>query len=338
MEEAALTKPELYRPLGGLLCHEYAHSWNGKYRRPAGMLSPDYQQPMEGNLLWVYEGLTDYLGYLLATRAGIWSPEYYRESVAVVAAGFDIQPGRTWRPLVDTAVAAQILYGSADAWRNVRRSTDFYSESILLWLEADSIIRQKTNGRASLDDFMRRFHGGEGGAPMVKPYTYDDVIAALNAVAPYDWRRHFDERLGSLSPRAPMGGITNEGWTLAFNDTPNESITSNEARRKTQDLTFSLGIVLEEDGKVRDIILGQPSANAGVGPGMKIIAVNGRRWKKEVLEAALKEKGVLELLVENNDMFSTHAVDYHGGPRYPHLVRDETKPDTLAKVLAARAP
>jgi predicted metalloprotease with PDZ domain len=341
MEEVTLEKDSMRRYLGGLLAHEYVHSWNAKYRRPAIMLSPDYQQPMEGNLLWVYEGLTQYLGGLLATRSGLWTPDYFRENLANVAGRFDVQPGRTWRPLSDTAVAAQILFGSPTAWESTRRGTDFYDESILLWLEADSIIRQKTNGRASLDDFIRAFHGGNTGMVEVKPYTYDELVAALNKVAPYDWRKHFDERLSSLSARAPLGGVTNNGWQVVFNDTPNDAIRANEDRRKIQDLTYSLGMTLKngennDKGTVRDVLIGGPAANAGIGPGMKIIAVNGRRWTHDVMEKALRDKGPLELLIQNNDEFRTHSVSYRDGIRYPHLQRMEGKTDGLGDVVRAR--
>ena len=341
MPEATLAEEETRKALAGLLSHEYVHSWNGKYRRPANMLSPDYQSPMEGNLLWVYEGLTTYLGPVLATRAGLWTPEEFREHLATVAAGYDIQPGRTWRPLADTATSAQILFGSPDAWRSLRRGVDFYEESILLWLEVDAIIRKQTNDRASLDDFTRRFHGGESGKPAVKAYTFDDLVATLNAVAPYDWRGHLVERLTSTSPRAPLGGLTAGGWTIAYDDTVNAAIKVNEQRRKIQDLTWSLGIVLREDGTVRDAILGLPAANAGIGPGMKIVAVNGRKWTREVLAAAIREAKTstapIELLVENNDFYRTHAVGHHGGLRYPHLVRTEEKEDRLAAVLRSKA-
>jgi predicted metalloprotease with PDZ domain len=342
MEERTLETASMRRALGGLLTHEYMHSWNAKYRRPAIMLSPDYQQPMEGNLLWVYEGLTQYLTGLIATRAGLWTPEFYRENVASVAGRFDVQPGRTWRSLSDTAVAAQILFGSPTAWESSRRGTDFYDESILLWLEADTVIRQKTDGRASLDDFLRRFHGGNTGVAELKPYTYDELVAALNAVAPYDWRKHFDERLSSLSARAPVAGLTNHGWKVVLNETPNDSITATEERRKIVDLTYSLGMTLKngenaDRGTVRDVWIGAPAANAGIGPGMKIIAVNGRRWTREVLEKALRAKGPLELLVQNNDEFRTYTVDYRGGMRYPHLERIEGKTETLTELLKARA-
>lgn len=336
MEENTLT--DLRRQLGGLLSHEYVHSWNGKYRRPAIMLSPDYQKPVEGNLLWVYEGLTQYLGTLLAARSDLWTDEFYRENLAAIAGGFDQQPGRTWRPLGDTATAAQILFGSATAWQSTRRAADFYDEAVLLWLEADSIIRQKTNGRASLDDFIRRFHGGQNGSPAVKPYTFDDVVATLNAVAPFDWRAHLTERLSSISPRAPIAGITNNGWKLVHDDTPNIALEANQKRRKIDDYTYSLGFTLKsDDASIRDVILGLPAANAGLGPGMKIVAVNGRRWTRERLDTAVRARATIEILAENNDEFRTYTLDYRGGLRYPHLVRDESKPDTLATVLQAKA-
>lgn len=336
MPENTLETPEMRRALGGLLSHEYVHSWNGKYRRPAIQLSADYQQPMEGTLLWVYEGLTQYLGGVLATRAGLWQPEYFRDNVAAIAGRFDMQPGRAWRPLVDTATSAQILFGSASAWESLRRSVDFYDESVLVWLEVDSIIRQKTNGRASLDDFTRRFHGGNTGKVELKPYTYDEVIETLNAVAPHPWRAFFDERVWSVSARAPVTGITNHGWKLVFNETPNEAIAAGEKRSKLQNLAYSLGMNLREDGTVIDTWLGQPAANAGIGPGMKVTAVNGRRYTREVMEKALRAKGAMELLVENNNEFRTHNVEYRGGIRYPHLVRDENRPDTLSAVTAAK--
>lgn len=340
MPEATLAEAETRKGLAGLLSHEYVHSWNGKYRRPAGMLSPDYQTPMEGNLLWVYEGLTTYLGGVLATRAGLWTPEEYREQLAAVAAGYDVQPGRAWRSLEDTAVSAQILYGSPGAWRSLRRGVDFYEESILVWTEVDAIIRSQTNGRASLDDFTRRFHGGETGRPGVKPYTFDDVVATLNAVAPYDWRKHLTERLTSVDPRAPLGGIAAEGWKLEYNDTPNAFIKLIEARDKNQNLVWSLGLALSSDGTVSDALMGQPAANAGIGPGMHIVAVNGRKYTSEVMTAALKASKTsaapIELLVENDGFYRTYAVDYHGGLRYPHLVRNEQKEDRLAAALKAR--
>jgi predicted metalloprotease with PDZ domain len=337
LPEATLADENGLRGLGGLLSHEYVHSWNGKYRRPAALLSSDYQQPMDGTLLWVYEGLTEYMGFLLAARSGLWTPEHYRENLASLAAYYDVQPGRAWRPLADTATAAQILYGAAEAWSSLRRSVDFYDESVLVWLEVDSILRARTNGKASLDDFTRRFHGGRSGVAEVKPYTLDDVVTTLNAIAPYDWRSHFQSRVYARTPRAPLAGLAANGWKLAFDEKPNEAVASYETRRKVIDLTWSIGLVLREDGTVRDALMGQPAAGAGIGPGMKIIAVNGRRFTREVLESALKDRSALELIVENNNFFRTHAVQYTGGVRYPHLVRDETVKDGLSELIAAKA-
>ncbi|HET7435548.1 MAG TPA: M61 family peptidase [Thermoanaerobaculia bacterium] len=342
MAEATLSKENLRRRLGGLLSHEYVHSWNGKFRRPAGLLSADYMTPMQGEMLWVYEGLTQYLGEVLAARSGLWTPEYYRESVARIAATFDQQPGRTWRPLADTAVAAQLLYAAPEAWSSLRRSTDFYDESVLLWLEVDSIIRAKTNGKATLDDFVKRFHGAPGGKPEVKPYTFDDVVNALNAVAPYDWRTHLNERLWSTSPRAPIGGITGHGWRLVYDETPNAVASDDAEMREQQDATFTLGMTIKNaDGSIVDVTPGLPAASAGLAPGMKVVAVNGRRWTREVLDAAIREaKGgnaPIEIIAENNDFFRTYAVNYHEGMRYPHLVRDEKTPDTLGDVVRAHS-
>jgi len=227
------------------------------------------------------------------------------------------------------------------AGSSLRRGTDFYDEAILLWLEVDSIIRQKTNGRASLDDFIRRFHGGETGFPAVKPYTFDDLVANLNAVAPYDWRAHLTERLTSISPRAPMAGVTAGGWKLVYNDTPNDIIELNEKRREMHDYTFSLGFsVRKDDSTLRDVIAGLPAAKAELGAGMKLIAVNRRRWTPEALDTAIREAMTsnvpIEILAQNGEFFQSYNVDYHGGLRYPHLVRDESKPDVLADVLRAR--
>jgi predicted metalloprotease with PDZ domain len=321
------------RNLAGLLAHEFAHSWNGKYRRPAGLVDPDYHEPMRGNLLWVYEGLTEYLGYLLPARSGLWTPEYYREEVAATAAALDHEPGRTWRSLADTAVAAQILYGSAHAWASWRRGTDFYDESLLIWLEADMLIRRETQGKRSLDDFCRLFYGGPGVEPAVKPYTFDDVVAALGQVARYDWRGFFAARLESLDPHAPLGGLRLAGWKLVYDESPNQAIADREARAKWFDWSFSLGFSVRDDGTFRDVVPGSPAAKAGLAPGMKLVAVDGRAWSKERLDIALAaHKGdgrPFEILATDNDFYRTYAVDYHGGVRYPHLVRD-SGPDLLA--------
>jgi predicted metalloprotease with PDZ domain len=326
--------------LGDLLGHEYAHSWNGKYRRPAGLATPDFEQPMKGNLLWVYEGLTEYLGKVLPTRSGLWTPENFREAVAAVAAEMDNQAGREWRPLVDTAVAVQLTYPSPRAWRNYRRRVDYYDEGLLVWLDADVLIRGRSGGKLSLDDFCHRFHGGRDTPPSVRPYTFDDVVAALDEVTPYDWRGFLNERVNVLALRAPLGGITKGGWRLVYNETPNGQIKAAEQLRKYIDLSYSLGLILKGDGSVLDVNPGMVAGAAGLAPGMKIITVNGRGWSPEVLRdaiaAAKNSSSPLELLVENGSFNESYRLEYHGGERYPHLERDTSKPDILSEVIKSR--
>jgi len=324
----------------GVLSHEYVHSWNGKYRRPADLTTNDYSQPMVGDLLWVYEGLTQYLGNLLAARSGLWSAEEYRQALAVAAASLDHRPGRRWRPLADTTRAAQILYGAPAAWDAWRRGVDFYDEGWLIWLEVDTIIRTETRGARSLDDFCRRFHGGSSGGPMVKPYTFDDVVATLAEVVPFDWRAFFRTRLTTTEPRAPLGGIERSGWRLVYRETPSDFHQAVEQVNRTLDLAYSLGMRLREDGFILDVLPGSVVAQAGLGPGMRLVAVNGRRFAPALLRAALRAAKTspdpIELLVENDDFYKTYRLAYHDGERYPHLERDPSRPDLLENILAPR--
>jgi len=344
--ERSLIDDNLRKLSASLLSHEMTHSWNGKYRRPGGLATPNFQEPMRGALLWVYEGLTEYIGDILAARSSLWTPEQYRDNLAHVAAYLDeARPGRTWRRLEDTTIAAQLLYGSAASWSSWRRSVDFYDEGELLWLDVDTAIRQLTHGQRSLDDFTHVFHGAPGGPPQVKPYEFDDVAAALSQVAPNDWKKFLRDRLDSLSPHAPLGGITNGGWKIVFDEKPGELFAAREQDRKAQDLSFSLGLLLNETGGVVDSVPGKPAYQAGIGPGMRIAAVNRRKYTADVMNDALtaaKNSGEpIELLVENTDYFKAYRVDYHGGRRYPHLVRDESKPDVLSDIIrrhAAQAP
>lgn len=336
------------RGLGFLLSHEYVHSWNGKYRRPADLATPDYQQPMKSGLLWVYEGLTQYVGDVLAARSGLWTVAEARENLARLAARFEHQPGRAWRPLGDTAVAAQVLYGAAPEWTSWRREVDFYDEMALVWLEADAIIRRETNGRRSLDDFCRAFHGGAAGPYVVAPYTRDDVVAGLQALAPYDWKAFFAARVDAAGAPVPLGGIEAGGWRLAYSAAPNVFIEDWEKREKAVDQSSAIGIVVKlgtspgdpDYGKLRDVVPGLAAARAGLGPGMTLVAVNGRRFTPELLRDALGATAAgapLELLAENDDFFRTYRLEYDGGLRYPHLVRDESRPDSLSQVLAPLA-
>jgi len=336
--ERTLLDPDLRMLYAGLVPHEFVHSWNGKYRRPAGLATPNYQEPMIGDLLWVYEGLTDYLGNLLAERSGLLTEEQYRESLAGMAAMLDHRTGRNWRPLEDTARSVQTLRMLlTPEWQSWRRSLDYYPEGELIWLEVDTMIRQQTHGQRSLNDFCRHFHGGESGPPTVVPYTFDDVVRALNEVAPYDWARLLNERVNATSSHAPMGGIETGGWKLVYDDKPNLFTHAAEKMFKFADFSYSLGFSIGEDGKLADVIVGSPAYQAGIGPGMKLIAVNERKWTPEVLRAALKTakdgNAAIELLVENGQIFRTYAVNYHEGEKNPHLEKVAGQTDILDDIL-----
>lgn len=336
-QERALVDPEIRALDAGLLPHEYVHSWNGKYRRPADLTTSDYQQTMQDDLLWVYEGLTEYLGDVLTARSGLWTPEQYREHLARVAAGLDHRPGRTWRNLQDTADAAAELYYAPHQWDSWRRDVDYYDEGELDWLWADSIIRQQTGGKKSIDDFCHLFHGAPSTPPMVKTYTFDDVVNTLNQVAPYDWRGFWTERLTNHGPGAPLGGIEGAGWKVAYNENRSDMIRAWEDDRHEINAEFSVGISVKEDGEIVDTVEGMDAAHAGIGPGMKIVAVNGRRFNFQVFRDALaagkNSSEPLQLLVENTDYFKIFKLDYHGGEKYPHLTREESKADTLTDII-----
>jgi predicted metalloprotease with PDZ domain len=338
--ERGLVDDTARKSAAGLLPHEYVHSWNGKYRRPADLATPEYQTPMQDDLLWVYEGLTQYLGEVLTARSSLLTLQQVRDSLAMTAAALDHTPGRTWRNLQDTADAAPQLYFSPQAWNSWRRSTDFYEEDLLNWLWVDVIIRQQSKGKKAIDDFCQLFHGAPSTGPMVKTYTFDDVVAALNQIAPYDWRGFWTERLTNHGPGAPLRGVEGSGWKLVYDDTPSEMQRAAEENSHGVNVEDSLGLDLREDGTITDTIEGMPAALAGIGPGMKLMAVNGRHYSADVLHDALKagKSGAapLELLVENTEYYKTYKLDYHGGERYPHLVRDESKPDLLTEIYKAK--
>jgi predicted metalloprotease with PDZ domain len=340
VDERGLVDETARKAEASLLPHEYVHSWNGKYRRPADLATPDYQQPMQDDLLWVYEGLTNYLGTVLTARSGLLTPDQARDDLALTAAAMDHVPGRTWRNLQDTADAAPELYFAPHAWQSWRRSVDFYDEDTLNWLWADVIIRQQSKGAKTIDDFCQLFHGAPSTGPMVKTYTFDDVVAALNQVVAYDWRGFWTERLTNHGPGAPLGGVEGSGWKLVYDEFPSEMQRGGESNFHFIDVAYSIGIELREDGTITDTIEGMPAALAGIGPGMKLVAVNGRQYSPDVLRDALKAgkagTAPLELLVENTDYYKTYKLDYHGGERYPHLVREESKPDLLTEIYKAK--
>jgi predicted metalloprotease with PDZ domain len=340
VDERALVDETSRKMSASLLPHEYVHSWNGKFRRPADLATPDYQEPMKDDLLWVYEGLTNYLGFVLTARSGLLTADQDREDLANTAAALDNTPGRVWRNLQDTADAAPQLYFAPEAWHSGRRGTDFYNEGTLSWLWADVIIRQQTKGKKSLDDFCKLFHGAPNTGPMVKPYTFDDVVNTLNQVAAYDWRGFWTERLTNHGPGAPLGGIEGSGWKVVYDETPSDMTDSATRMNRSVPAASAIGLELRDDGGIDDTIEGSPTAKAGIGPGMRVVAVNGRRFSAVIMRDAIRtakhNSAPIELLVENTDYYKTYKIDYHGGESYPHLVRDESKPDLLSDILRAK--
>jgi predicted metalloprotease with PDZ domain len=307
-----------------LLPHEFTHSWNGKYRRPAGLATGDFESPMKGSLLWVYEGLTQYLGDLLAARSGIESAAQYRDALAESAATLDYRPGRTWRDLQDTATAAQTLYSTGNEWSNWRRSVDYYPEGELVWLEVDTTIRKLTDDKKSLNDFCARFYGlGGNTSPKVVPYTFDDVVAGLNEVVKYDWSTLLKERLTSKSAHAPLGGITNGGYELVYTEKPNDYTVADETSSGAVRAWWSLGLDVGSNGKIGDVLMGSAADKAGLGPGMQIVAVNGRQYAGPLFKNAIADtkgtKAQMELIVSNTSYYKIVHLDYHDGLRYPHL-------------------
>jgi predicted metalloprotease with PDZ domain len=341
--ERMLLDPDLRESYADLLAHEFTHSWNGKFRRPEGLATPDFGVPMKGDLLWVYEGLTQYIGEMLSARAGIRSVEAYREALAATAAYLDHQAGRNWRPLQDTATASQTLYLiTGKAWFSYRRSVDFYDESWLIWLEADTIIRKQSGGKKSLDDFCRSFHGAPSTGPKLVTYSFDDVVTAMNAITPYDWRKFFRDRLDYIGPRAPLGGITGGGWNLIYNEVPNDHISSDERTSGEITMEYSLGANFGRDGAVLDVVPGMPAAESGLAPGMKIQTINGKAWSWDALHDSVRatksSATPIEFVADNDGYSKAYRVNYSGGEKFPHLVRIEGQPDLLSDILKSLTP
>jgi predicted metalloprotease with PDZ domain len=333
-----------------LLSHEFTHSWNGKYRRPAGLYQPDFATAQQGALLWVYEGMTQYLGNVLAARSGLKSQAQYRDLLAMSAAQLDYKPGREWRPTEDTAVAASILRGGNPAWSNWRRGQDYYQEGELVWLDADTLIRKMTDNQKSLNDFEHIFlaKGGNTG-PLIVPYTFDELVADLNQVTPYDWATFLRDRIDRIHPRADLEGIERGGYKLVYKDKPSageKTVYASAGRRGGGiDVWYSIGLRVNGEGVIGDVRWNGPADKARLAPGAKIIGVNGQIYSGEALTAAIKAaKGAAEpihLIVQSDTFLSTAEIDYHDGPRYPALERVEGTPaylDDITKPLAANPP
>lgn len=333
------TNPDSTMLEAGLLPHEYVHSWNGKFRRPADLWTPNFNVPMKDDLLWVYEGLTQYFGPVLTARSGLWNAQQFRDALAETAAYMDHRPGRTWRPLQDTADEAQILYYAPGSWGNWRRGTDFYPEGTLVWLDVDTKLRELSHDKRSLNDFAREFYGINNGSYVTVTYTFDDIVKALNKVQPYDWAKFLRERLDSTQYHAPLDGIVRGGYKLVYTDKPSDLGKAAAKIRKGMNLMYSIGLnVSGKNGQIRDVLWNGPAFKSGIGPGMTIVAVNGREFSSGTMKQAIKDakdnSRPITLLVKNLEYYKTYDVDYHGGLRYPHLERVESAPDYLDQIIA----
>ena len=332
-------------PMADLLSHEFTHSWNGKYRRPAGLYQPDFATPQKGAMLWVYEGMTEYLGNVLAARSALKTQAQYRDVLAYTAATLDYRPGREWRPTEDTAVAASILRNPSPAWSNWRRSQDYYFEGELLWLDADTLIRKITSNKKSLDDFEKVFLGKGGNTgPLIVPYPFDELVQDLNEVVPYDWATFLHDRIDNINPRADLAGIEQGGYKLVYRNEPTPSIRMMAAaggpRRGGVQCWFSIGLQIGEDGAIRDVRWNGPADKAQLVPGEKILAINGQVFSGDRLRAAIRDaKGntkPIQLIVQSDTYVSTAQIDYHDGERYPALERADGTPDYLDDIIKPR--
>jgi predicted metalloprotease with PDZ domain len=324
-----------------LLPHEMTHSWNGKFRRPADLWTPTLNVPMGDSLLWVYEGQTQYWGYVLATRSGLWNEDLARGALAWVAATFrDLRPGRRWRNLQDTTNQPVISPRTPQSWMSWQRSEDYYREGALLWLEVDARLRARSNGRRSLDDFARAFFGGSDGSFVPQTYTFADLVKALNEVVPDDWASYLRTRLDTHDNATVDSALAETGWRLVFRDTPSRFFRQLDDIDETTDHTFSIGLIVNKEARLTQVVWDSPAYKAGLTIGTLIVAVNGRAYKKELLEQAIREARnpatPLELLVRDLDRFRTVKLDYTGGLRYPDLERVPEVPDRLAGILKPR--
>jgi predicted metalloprotease with PDZ domain len=322
-----------------LLPHEYTHSWNGKFRRPADLWTPNFNVPMQNDLLWVYEGLTDYYGNVLTARSGMRTPEQARDNIAQIAASFEISPGRTWRSLVDTTNQPIISSHGAmpEAWPSWQRSYDYYPESDLVWLDADTKIRELSGGKKSLDDFAKLFYGINNGSYVTVTYTFDDLVKALNTVQPFDWAAFLHTRVYDVAPQVPENGITQGGYRLLYNDNQPDAVKHADPTNPTSFAT-SLGFSVKPDGGLVDVWWDSVAFKANLTPDMQVQAVNDQKFTvpilREAILAAEKSKDPIKLLLKRGDDFLTVSLDYHGGMRYAHLERVESTPDRLDDILS----
>jgi predicted metalloprotease with PDZ domain len=333
--------PEHQLAEADLLAHEFTHSWNGKYRRPARLYQPDFATPEQGDLLWVYEGMTQYLGNVLAARSGLRSQDQYRDLLAMVAASLDNRPGRDWRSTEDAAISSSILRETGASWANWRRGQDYYQDGELLWLDADTLIRQLTHDQRSLNDFEHIFlgKGGDTG-PLILPYELPEIVADLNQVAPYDWAKFIHDRIAVVRPHADLDGIERGGYRLVYTDKPSKGesteAASGSARATPIDVWYSIGVRVAKDGTITDVRWDGPADHAKLAPGQKIYAVNGVIFSGDELKSAIRDAkgktGPIRLILQTNNFVTLADLDYHDGERYPALVRVDGTPDYLDEI------
>ncbi len=322
-----------------LLPHEYTHSWNGKFRRPADLWTPNYNVPMRDSLLWVYEGQTQYWGNVLAARSGLLTPQQARDELASTAAYFDVRPGRAWKNLQDATNDPLTIMRRGTTWRSWQRGEDYYSEGALLWLDADTLIRELSKGKKSLDDFAGSFFSINDGSHVPATYTFDDVVTALNAVQPYDWASFLRKHLDTHGPGGPLDGLTRAGYKLVYKDTPTESAKAGDGARGV-DLTYALGMNIGKEGKLDEVLWEGPAFKQQLTPGTQIVAVDGMAYDgdriKDAIKDAQKNRRPIELIVKDGARYRTVRFEYYEGLRYPHLERIEGTPDRLEQILKAK--
>jgi predicted metalloprotease with PDZ domain len=339
--DAGLSKKSQLEKFGWpLLAHEQSHSWDGKYRRPAELYSKnDYQGPERTSLLWVYEGLNEYIGWLLATRAGFNDAAYMRDYIGRTAANSSLEPGRSSSALVDTATQDWILRSPDHGWSSLRRGQDYYDEGALMWLRADVQIREQTQGRLSLDDFLRSFLGQRDTGPIVVPYTREDVEAALAAICPFDWHSFIETHVYQVNSKPPTDGLEAAGWRIVYNATPNNEIFDSDMFPIGYYGAYSIGMDVKKDGTLSDVWPGTPAYDAGLGPDMTILAVDGIVYSADALNESIAHprNGKISLLVRNFNSVESHEIQYAGGVRYPHLEQIPGSHDYLSEILAPRA-
>lgn len=327
---------------GDLVTHEFSHSWNGKYRRPADLTTPNFQVPQKTDLLWVYEGMNQYLGDLLSFRSGIRDPSEYPEYMATVYADMDYETGRATTPLIDVTTGAPYYYVTRGDYEHIRRgSGDFYTEGELVWLDVDTIIRQRSNGARSIEDFLHRFTQPSTTGPMVETYTRDDVEKLLDDVEPYDWHSFFETYVYHVAPHPPNDEFTRAGWRLVYTSQPNVFLAGRPPNDRDVTGWYSYGANLSADGTVRDVRENSPAWKAGLAPAMRVVAVEGQQFAPEVMKYAVQRaqhrSEPISLIVTQTGWYRTLALDYHDGMRYPHLERVAGTSDMLASIAAPHA-